>query len=240
MRTDWPIITLDGPSGVGKSTLAALVAENLDWAFLDTGATFRAVALELGEGAWDWPEDELYAALRRMRFELTGQGENSKILLNGQQLLTSIREEKVGMWASLLSKRPEVRKFLLSAQRKMARTKEGEFIPLVAEGRDMGTLVFPLAAHKFFLEATPMVRAQRRLKQLFEGQTHVPAEVAAQKLKQISADMEKRDYQDRTRALAPLRPADDAMIIDVTLFDCAEVLKIILNAVTAKKDYKTY
>jgi len=144
------IVTLDGPAGVGKSTLASRLAGELGIAFLDTGAMFRAVAYALGEGAWDWNQGILQQKLGDFDFSLRGSGKDTELLLNGQPLPEEIRSETVGRWASLLAVVPSVR-----ASMKMAQIFLGQTTSLVAEGRDMGTVVFPNATRKFFLGCRP-------------------------------------------------------------------------------------
>ena len=150
-------VTLDGPAGVGKSTIAKDVAEALGIAYLDTGAMFRATAWKLGEGGWDLPEDKLTRRLEEMSFTLSGSGRASVLSLNGEPLTDVIRTEAVGMWASNIGTVPVVREFQKKAQRAIAAS-----VSLVAEGRDMGTVVFPGARFKVFLDAAPEERARRR------------------------------------------------------------------------------
>lgn len=213
------VVTLDGPAGVGKSTVAKLLAKRLGLAFLDTGAMFRAVAWRLGPDSWKWPEERIAEKLEGLRFGLAGAGEATRLLLDGRALGPEIRTEEVGMWASNVAVLPVVRRFLKQAQRDLATSAS-----LVAEGRDMGSVVFPNAQHKFFLDAEPAERAKRRALQLRDqGQE---ADEAA-----ILAQIQARDHQDRTRAEAPLRPAPDAQIIDTTRLDLEEVFDAILAAI---------
>ena len=214
-------ITLDGPAGSGKTTVAKLVAARLGIAYLDSGAMFRALALFLGPGSWDRLEQELGEELSPVHFELVGQADESRLLMNGAPLSEDIRREDVGMWASHLAKVGAVRRHLKAAQQALgARTS------LVAEGRDMGTAVFPTARHKFFLEARPEERALRRFKQLQE------MGVAAD-LRELTENLCLRDEQDRSRALAPLKPAEDAAIIDTTGLGPDQVVDIIVAKVLA-------
>jgi cytidylate kinase len=205
------IITLDGPAGVGKSTLAKDLAGYLNIAYLDTGAMFRALALHLGPGSWDWSEQRLQSALRGIRWSLCGDGPETGLEVNGVQVGPEIRAEDVGLWASHLGQRQEVRSFLQAVQQGI-----GSRSSLVAEGRDMGSVVFPRAGCKIFLDAAPEERARRRCLQLQEA-GHTPDQAA------LAHDLRQRDQQDRTRAIAPLRPADDAHIVDTTALSLQDV-----------------
>jgi cytidylate kinase len=209
------IITLDGPAGVGKSTLAKDLAGYLNIAYLDTGAMFRALALHLGPGSWDWSEHRLQAALQDIRFSLSGDGPETGLEVNGVPVGPEIRTEGVGLWASHLGQRLEVRCFLKASQQEI-----GNQYSLVAEGRDMGSEVFPRAGCKIFLDAAPEERARRRCLQLQEA-GHTPDEAA------LAHDLRQRDQQDRTRAIAPLRPADDAHIVDTTALNLQEVQQVL-------------
>ncbi len=210
------VVTLDGPAGVGKTTLAKRLAEALGVAYLDTGAMFRAVAWKLGESAWDWPEERLGEALAAMRFSLSGQGRDSRIALDGAALGDDIRSETVARWASNVARLPVVRQALKQAQQDIGRDTS-----LVVEGRDMGTVVFPDAPCKFFLDAAPEVRAERRVLQLRQaGQ--------AADFDEILEQIRVRDDQDRNRAVAPLKPAEDAVIVDTSGLDVDGVFRNIL------------
>ena len=230
------IITLDGPAGVGKSTLAKALARELELPFLDTGAMYRCVAHALGSGALSLDGPALAARLEGMDFDLTGSGDNSLLACNGQTPGNEIRTEQVGALASKFAARPEVRDFLKTAQQRL-----GGRSSLVAEGRDMGTVVFPQAARKFFLDADPLVRARRRQLQLLEQQgasghgpeaaanRAAPAPGSEEELKHIEAQIRERDHQDRNRAIAPLRPAEDAIIVDTSSLSLDEVLAKLLE-----------
>ncbi|WP_319777432.1 (d)CMP kinase [Maridesulfovibrio sp.] len=201
------IITLDGPAGVGKSTLAKRLADHFKIAYLDTGAMFRGTAWQLGEGSWDWDEDKLDEALKGLEFSLSGSGSNSILSLNNSPLTDEIRTETVGMWASNVAKIPAVREYQKIAQRSI-----GETTSLIAEGRDMGTVIFPQAPCKFFLDADLEERAQRRFMQLQE--MGKPAD-----MEELVEQIRARDDQDRNRKVAPLKPAEDSILVDTTNLD---------------------
>jgi cytidylate kinase len=213
------IVTLDGPAGVGKSTIAARLAGELGIAFLDTGAMFRAAAHTLGEGAWDWTQGILEQKLGDFEFTLRGSGKATELLLNGQPLPEDIRSEQAGLWASQLAVVPSVRAYM-----KMAQIFLGQTTSLVAEGRDMGSVVFPGAQFKFFLDADPEERARRRCRQL-EAQGK-PADFDT-----ILANIQLRDDQDRNRSIAPLKPAEGAVVVDTTHISEGEVLTQVLGVV---------
>lgn len=217
------IVTLDGPAGVGKSTIAKRVAAALEVAYLDTGAMFRAVAWTLGDGAWNWDEDQLRSRLQGLCFQLHGKGELSGLILNDKFLDKSIRTEEVGMWGSNLAKLPVVRDYLKAAQQEI-----GQQFSLVAEGRDMGTVVFPEAPHKFFLDATVPERAKRRYLQL--KTMGKPAEI-----EEITKAISERDEQDRNRKIAPLKAAGDAVVIDTTDFDRDQVYATVMEHIKSQR-----
>lgn len=194
-----PVITIDGPTASGKGTVAQQVAKKLNWHLLDSGALYRLTALSALHHQDDLNDKALMAhraATLKVRFEGT------QIWLAQQEVSTALRTEEVGLAASRIAAYPLLRDALLQRQRDFRREPG-----LVADGRDMGTVVFPDAALKIFLVAKVQVRAQRRYKQLIDkGFTA--------KIEDILKDLEARDKQDKNRAIAPLVPADDAIVVD--------------------------
>ncbi|MCH5276621.1 MAG: (d)CMP kinase [Desulfovibrionaceae bacterium] len=224
LRDSPSVITLDGPAGVGKSTMARRLAASLGVAYLDTGAMYRTLGLGLGAGAADLSDGELRRRCAEYRFSLESCPSNPDSLClfcNGRMVGDEIRTEKAGRLASLVARLPALREALQSVQRDMGRRWS-----LVAEGRDMGTRVFPEAQHKFFLDARPEVRAERRCRDL--AQRGEAADKAA-----VLAAIRARDEQDRTRAVDPLRPAPDAHVIDTSDLTPDEVLQSLIHTVRA-------
>lgn len=211
------VIAIDGPSGSGKSTVAKLLAEALGFQYLDTGALYRAVALNLvrlglGEKASD---EEISSCLKNTKVEFEG----GKVLLNGEDVSEDIRSPLAGHYASVFSARGPVRAFLLETQRDASMKTD-----LVAEGRDMTTVVFPEAFRKFFLNASPQERARRRTAELL-------AKGFAVEQEQILQEIAERDARDSGRELAPLRRADDACYIDSTGLSKEEVFRRLLEVI---------
>ena len=201
-----PVIAIDGPSGSGKGTVSRLLARRLGWHLLDSGALYRLVALAGLARGLD-PQDEAghaaVAASLDARFEVDGAGEE-RVLLDGRDVTGELRSETTGSAASRVAAMPAVRAALIGRQRGFA-TAPG----LVADGRDMGSIVFPDAPLKIFLTASPEERARRRHKQLIEKGLTV-------NLADLSREIRERDHRDANRSVAPLRAAADAVVIDST------------------------
>lgn len=217
MQNSPRVVTLDGPAGVGKTTLAKRVAQELSIAYLDTGAMFRIFGWKFGETAPTMSEQDLEAHIAQYSFSLSGIGFDSELSVNGTPVGDEIRTEEVAALASSVAKLPVVRDALKRVQREISTQTS-----LVAEGRDMGSIVFPAAKYKFFLDATAEERGLRRFNQLQE--MGKPAD-----LDLIIKQIKDRDMQDRTRSIAPLVAAEDAHIIDTTKLDIDGVFTAIMS-----------
>lgn len=215
------LVTMDGPAGVGKSTLAKHIAGAMGVAYLDTGAMFRTVAVGIFPQGTPLAGKELQETLDSFGFALQGSGENTGLLCNGRLVGSEIRTEEAGMRASRAGQIPEVRAFLKTAQQRL-----GAGFSLVAEGRDMGTVVFPEAQCKLFLDAQPEERARRRMLQLRETGIE-------ESLETLIVQIKARDDEDRNRPIAPLKPAPDAVILDTSKLNIDEVFTVCMDAVRA-------
>ena len=214
-------IAIDGPSGAGKSTLAKSLAEKLGYLYVDTGAIYRTIGLYMYEADND-PRDEaaVMAALPDVEIQLShGEDGLQHMSLNGCDVTQAIRLPHVSMCASSVSAHPGVRAFLLEMQRELARTHN-----VIMDGRDIGTVVLPDAQVKIFLTASAEARAQRRMRELDQRGTPQPFE-------KVLSDIQQRDYDDSHRATAPLKQAEDAVLLDTTALNFAQSEEALLNII---------
>lgn len=221
-----PVITVDGPSGAGKGTLCQALANKLGWQLLDSGAIYRVLALAALHHHVDIKSEEALVPLAAnldVRFE--PREKELAVMLEGEDVSNEIRTEVVGNTASLAATFPRVREALLRRQRAF-RTKPG----LIADGRDMGTVVFPDAPVKIFLDASAEERARRRMQQLQEKGFDV-------KFRDLLVDIKERDYRDSNRIIAPLVPAKDVLILDSTKLSIEGVIEQVLAYVKKNKYY---
>lgn len=209
------VITLDGPSGAGKGTISRLLAQKLGFDLLDSGALYRITALACIEHSIDLNEQEKVALhAHKLDIAFLVKHDKVKIELAGQDISAAIRTEEVGMAASKVAPYPQVRKALLQKQRDFAKPPG-----LVADGRDMGTTVFPNAPIKFYLTASAQERARRRVLQLQQSGVEFVDE------KNVLRDIQLRDEKDQNRTESPLKPADDALVIDCTHLNIEQVFE---------------
>ncbi len=209
-------IVIDGPAGSGKSTVSKRLAKELGYAYIDTGAMYRAVALRSAELGVDPTDDGGLASICE---EITLEFRDERLFMDGRDVSSAIRTSGMDRLSSVVSARPSVRKAMIGLQRKTARSGG-----VVMEGRDIGTVVLPDADKKFFLTADPRVRGERRFKErLTKGE--------AADLERVISDIEKRDKNDSERELSPLKPATDAIVIDTTHLSLGEVVEKICEKI---------
>lgn len=212
------VVTIDGPSGSGKGTVSQLLAQRLGFNFLDSGALYRLTALAAKNRGVSWEDAEAVARLaEHLDVEFKVEDTKALILLDGQDATDAIRKEEMSLGSSKVAAHPQVRSALLHLQQSFQQPPG-----LVADGRDMGTVVFPGAAAKIFLTASAEERAERRYKQLMDKGESVS-------LRALLKDIQARDERDSERAASPLKPADDALILDSTELSIVEVLDRVLE-----------
>ncbi|MGR5556484.1 (d)CMP kinase [Vibrio fortis] len=223
MPSQSPVITVDGPSGAGKGTLCMLLAEKLGFHLLDSGAIYRVLALAaIHHGVDTESEDALVPLATHLDVQFIAEGELVKVILEGEDVSGELRKEETGMAASKVAALPRVREALLRRQRAFSAAPG-----LVADGRDMGTVVFTNAEAKIFLDASAEERANRRLKQLQGKGLDV-------KFDDLLSEIQERDDRDRNRPVAPLRPAEDALVLDSTSMNIEQVVEKALHYIESK------
>lgn len=211
------IIAIDGPAGAGKSTVAKLVAQKLGYLYLDTGAMYRALTWKALEQKLDWSDQALAKLARKTDLELEATPEGTRVMVDGQDVTLAIRTPEVTNRVSHLAKVAPVREVMVAHQRQI-----GEQGAVVIEGRDIGSTVFPQAEVKIFLTASPLERARRRMKD-FEAQG------VGCSLEELAQDIQKRDHLDSTRAVSPLKPAEDAIPLDSDGLSAQEIADRIVS-----------
>ena len=217
------IVTIDGPTGAGKSTVGKLLAERIGYTYLDTGAMYRVVALETKRSGID-PEDEPALAELCGRIEITFKQESGmRVFSSDKDVTEEIRTPDISMLASRVSAKACVREELVRMQRACGR--QGK---IVADGRDAGTVIFPAARFKFFLDAAPEARSQRRYKELIDKNLKVD-------YSDVYRELLQRDQDDSSRAIATLKPAADAVIIDTTRMTIEDVVQEMIQVIDAQR-----
>ena len=217
------IVTIDGPTGAGKSTVGKLLAERIGYTYLDTGAMYRVVALETKRSGID-PEAETALADLCSRIDISFKRESGmRVYSSGRDVTEEIRTPEISMLASRVSAKACVREALVRMQRACGR--QGK---IVADGRDAGTVIFPAARFKFFLDAAPDVRSQRRYKELIDKNLKVD-------YSDVHREMLQRDQDDSSRSIAPLKPAADAVIINTTRMTIEDVVQELVQAIDAQR-----
>ncbi len=215
------IIAIDGPAGSGKSTVAKELSKKLGFTYIDTGAMYRAVAYKVKqEGVNPENPEEVIRVLKEIEIKLLPSDSGTKVILNGEDISDKIRTEEIGKIASKIARHSKVRKILVQKQREMGE-KAGN---AVIEGRDTGTVIFPDADIKIFMTASPEIRAKRRWKELRSRGIKIEFD-------QILKEVKERDYLDQTREDSPLKPAEDAVVIDTSDKSIDQVINQILELI---------
>ncbi len=216
-------IAIDGPSGAGKSTISKTVAKKMGIVHIDTGAIYRTIGLYFYQQGINCADaDKIVPQLDKINIELEITPEGQKMLLDGKDVSLDIRQHHISQCASQVSAIPQVREYLLSMQREFAKKQS-----VVMDGRDIGTVVLPDADIKIFLTASPESRAQRRYEELLERGESVS-------LDKILEDVKTRDYNDSHREIAPLKPADDSILVDTTGFELQDSINKIIGIIEEK------
>ena len=216
------LITIDGPAGAGKTTVSRALADRLGYRYIDTGALYRGLALTVkNQGVNPESDADLARLCKNLKMAFAVNNKGLRLLSNGEDVTDRIRTPEITMLASAVSAKPVVRKHLFELQMSMGLEKAAVF-----EGRDMGTVVFPDADVKFFLNASTRTRARRRFEELPSN--------SAQTLDDVERDIKQRDQNDSTRELAPLKPAEDAIIIDSTDLSVSQVVEMMVSHIKQK------
>lgn len=215
-------VAIDGPSGAGKSSMARRLAADLGYTYVDTGAMYRAIGLYVRRAGADTKDPAaVEALLPQIQLDIRLQDGAQHILLNGEDVTEAVRAEEIGMAASDVSAYPAVRSFLLDTQRNLAASRD-----VLMDGRDIGTVVLPNATVKIYLTASADARARRRLAELLEKGKQTDYAT-------VLADIEQRDYQDTHRAVAPLRQAEDAILVDTSDIGIEESFALLKKTILA-------
>lgn len=220
-------VAIDGPAGAGKSTIAKTVSKKLGFIYVDTGALYRTIGLKfMNEGYGEDLNCDINKILDGTKVDIKFIDGEQRVFLNGEDVSELIRTPKASLMASAVSAKPEVRAFLLEMQRRLARENN-----VIMDGRDIGTVVLPDATVKIFLTASAEERANRRYKELVEKGMQV-------NYAEVLADIEKRDYNDSHRDIAPLKPAEDSVLADTSKNNLEQSVDLILSIINERLDNK--
>ncbi len=218
-------IAIDGPAGSGKSTVAKFIAKRLNYRYIDTGAMYRAVAWSAGKKDIDLSDENAVGQwVTQLKIEFVADPAGQQVKVNGENATGLLKNEVVGRGAAKVAAQKRVREILVAKQQEI-----GQSGNVVMDGRDIGTQVFPNAELKFFMDADAEERGKRRYLELKEKNQDVD-------LENIIAEIKQRDHEDRTRAISPLCPAEDAIKIDTTKFSIEEVIEKVMEEINLKKD----
>jgi cytidylate kinase len=218
------VITIDGPAGAGKSTVAKALSHHLSYIYLDTGALYRAVAYKMVQvGISQENREQLEDLCSHVKINLKNLGGKMRVMVDDEDVTDKLRTEEIGLIASKVSAIPLVREILLQVQR-----ESGKNGGIIAEGRDTGTVIFPHAEVKFFMDATVEERVERRYRELLERGDRIDYQ-------EIKRDLIRRDRQDRERNIAPLIPSTDAVIIDTTKMSVTDVLETMISVIKSRQ-----
>lgn len=216
------IIAIDGPAGSGKSTIAKIVAEKLRFRYIDTGSMYRSVAWKSLQKKVALGDETAVANIaRETKIELVPGKNGQSVFVDGEDITDQLKEETISRGAAIVAAQPIIREIMTAKQRELG--KQGQ---VVMDGRDIGTVVFPQADKKFFMDADPEERGRRRFKELAEKN-----QVANADLKAIIEQVKQRDHEDRNRKIAPLKQAEDAILIDTTHLSIDQVVEQIMKSV---------
>ena len=216
------VIAIDGPAGSGKSTVAKIVAEKLRFRYIDTGSMYRAVAWKSLLKNVDLSNKEMVAEIaHNVEIDLVPEEGGQSVLVDGENATNQLKQEKISRAAAVVAAQPMIREIMTKKQRELGNRED-----VVMDGRDIGTVVFPQAEKKFFLDAEPKERGRRRFDELKTKNQEANLDLAT-----IIEQVKQRDHEDRTRKIAPLRQADDAISIDTTHLDISQVVDQIMKEI---------
>jgi len=216
------VIAIDGPAGSGKSTVAKIVAEKLRFRYIDTGSMYRAVAWKSLLKNVDLSNEKMVAEIaHNVEIDLVPEEGGQSVFVDGENATNQLKQEKISRAAAVVAAQPMIRKIMTKKQRELGNRED-----VVMDGRDIGTVVFPQAEKKFFLDAEPKERGRRRFDELKTKNQEANLDLAT-----IIEQIKQRDYEDRTRKIAPLRQADDAISIDTTHLDISQVVDQVMKEI---------